>query len=679
MLKEKNESNEITKVELFSQDKILYSVENSPLEIEQIETNDCSIVKYDRYSKKLVFIYKEKLEIYNKSKTRLKKEFKVSLRSDSKFQITKIAISKDISNILVISDNAFGEKKFEVFDLNTGKKFSKIQKDLKYMLEMMFISENLFCIISPCLITFYYIDISKTTIKTMKKYEYERKLIQDLQFNYEFKILIVLKIDLTFDLYNLSDVKFFDYPPKTFKFNFTSKSCDFFLSSLNPTGLFSYFTKDNKKIEKAQGIILNNYRNPEYFNRRSQFYLETLYFKLYFIYFNLERGKIYILQMQNINEFIDEKNKNLLIIDYPKNYGCASLQFIDNMILVHNFKENLISIYDTEVKKNCGEGLLLCSCKTSFYDDTTIKKDKIRDNLFIKNGTKYFKIHFNAKNYCNYFPNVQYRNFAMINIIIRKKAQYFLLEILKQELVVYCVEPKKLKKILEIMEHIAIKIRDSMTFVEKYANQKSVLDIQPIKQKILEVQAYPEVGKKLNRRIITINQVVHGIFIPLSEQIYTSQEHILNVMKILYIAFYFFEVRKIQIPRIYGTAVVGILKKIKKVIDIKLFLQCYFKIMATTDVAEYLIKEGYIKDNFIKNYVIIILAYRRHYERAFEIIIKEDGLTAALDFIQPFMKIVNKDKIKDILLRNKKVLLKYRTQLCSYLAMPESNTLFNGK
>ena len=135
----------------------------------------------------------------------------------------------------------------------------------------------------PTSITFYYIDLNKKVIKSIKQYDYGSKLIQDFKYNSDFQVLILFKIDLSFDIINLSDIKFFSYSPKTFKPNFMSKSCDLFLSSLNSGGFFSFMSKDAKKIEKAQGIITSNFKNPEYYNRRSQFYLETIYFTLYFL------------------------------------------------------------------------------------------------------------------------------------------------------------------------------------------------------------------------------------------------------------------------------------------------------------------------------------------------------------------------------------------------------------
>jgi hypothetical protein len=140
--------------------------------------------------------------------------------------------------------------------------------------------------------------------------------------------LALEKNEKNFEFYNVSSEKFFG---KGHLFTFLNKTEHNTITKRESSiskffGIFS-----NKKFPKQDNITLDGMEKESIY-KKTQYFLESLYKKLFFICLNYEDSEIQIYEIESL---INIKKVKTIIFE---NSQISTLQFVDNMILLHNFE-----------------------------------------------------------------------------------------------------------------------------------------------------------------------------------------------------------------------------------------------------------------------------------------------------------------------------------------------------
>ena len=336
--------------------KVVLEKNKNILESENKEKdNDMeSIFYYDKYSRKIFDVNINGIKIYNRKAKNLKANILINIPKES---LLSIAIDKELKYLICLLINKQEDKdiyKNMLILINAfeNKYFDKIEDNFHYMLGMFFIGKinNLinfdnnnpnelydFCIVNCDKVLFYGIEKKSNGDEYCKKLSTLNTsgniLIKDFCYDYKHKILGLVKTDLSISfviLTNRKDYKYMITPKigyiKTLKEKISLK------------GMFRKVSEDQKKSIKAHFDNLDRYTD-------TQFYVETIYNSLYLICLCYENNKIYINELENLNNI-----KANISIDYPQHARCSALQVIDNLIIVHNFLTKLIVVIDIKSK-----------------------------------------------------------------------------------------------------------------------------------------------------------------------------------------------------------------------------------------------------------------------------------------------------------------------------------------
>jgi hypothetical protein len=237
------------------------------------------------------------------------------------------AVDKHLRYMLVILDN----KMTLIINLRSEKVSDILHYDFSNILGMFFITnqsgsnqvqeELKFCLVLSTKIVYFKIccfpNESIQEVKTVKINQTSNYL-----YNSRFMILAIEKSEKHFELFNLSNEKFYS---KTHAFHLQNKTIPKPNSSL--TKFFGIFNKKNPKQESEKIDLVK-----ESIYKKTQYYLETIYKKLYFICLNYEDAEIQIYEIESL--VLIKKVKG---ISFDSSQICT-LQFVDNLILLHNFE-----------------------------------------------------------------------------------------------------------------------------------------------------------------------------------------------------------------------------------------------------------------------------------------------------------------------------------------------------
>ena len=347
-MEEKKSLIELKKVELEKNKNILES-ENKE------KDNDMeSIFYYDKYSRKIFDVNINGIKIYNRKAKNLKANILINIPKES---LLSIAIDKELKYLICLLINKQEDKdiyKNMLILINAfeNKYFDKIEDNFHYMLGMFFIGKinNLinfdnnnpnelydFCIVNCDKVLFYGIEKKSNGDEYCKKLSTLNTsgniLIKDFCYDYKHKILGLVKTDLSISFVILTN-------RKNYKYMITPKIgyIKTLKEKISLKGMFRKVSEDQKKSIKAHFDNLDRYTD-------TQFYVETIYNSLYLICLCYENNKIYINELENLNNI-----KANISIDYPQHARCSALQVIDNLIIVHNFLTKLIVVIDIKSK-----------------------------------------------------------------------------------------------------------------------------------------------------------------------------------------------------------------------------------------------------------------------------------------------------------------------------------------
>ena len=363
---------------------------------EHIKLNDPKLF-YDMVSKQVIFIGKSGTKIFNKNVTVLKKKINLVLNSE---KIFKIAVDKENNFMLIFMKNG-NQRIILVVALTTGIVIQYITGNLHQLLGMFFIfnsqslnvkqrKETYFSLVYQDKIFYYKIS------NPDQKYQFDRVdfvnevsypgYIKKFCYNQKFMILIVQRLDkqLIFDFYNLSNPKYYSkfFPfelPSIIKSNIGNNNLnnsnennkeEIKMNDNTPVApsffdkMTNFFNSGNLgKDDLKKEPMINNKENY----RENHFLLDSIYRKLYFIYVNYDISYIQFFKVKNLYSI-----SKVYEIQFDSNHE-NTVQFIDNLILVHDFDSLTSRIIDLKCKAENKE--LFHKFPISSFDIININKE----------------------------------------------------------------------------------------------------------------------------------------------------------------------------------------------------------------------------------------------------------------------------------------------------------------
>lgn len=167
-------------------------------------------------------------------------------------------------------------------------------------------------------------------------------LLTNFYFNLRYSVLILEKKDKNFEFFNLSNEKFYS---KAHNFVLPSKKKENAEGRNSISRFFGMF-KSSAIKKNQENPLLDGYQQKEQLYKKTQFFLETIYKKLYFISLNYDSAEI---QIYHVESLISLKKVKTIIFE---NTQISTLQFIDNMILLHNFERCDTVVLDLKSENN---------------------------------------------------------------------------------------------------------------------------------------------------------------------------------------------------------------------------------------------------------------------------------------------------------------------------------------
>ena len=369
--------------------------------LEHIKANDPKLF-YDIVSKQVIYVGKSGMKIFNKNCTVLKKE--ISLRLDSE-KIFKIAVDKELKYMLIFLKQ--GERRIIlIVSLKNGLVIQYITGNLHQLLGMFFIFNSQSLNIKKDKDTFfsliyqdkiYYYKISPPEKKDMlDKVEFINQVsypgyIKKYIYNQKFMILTIQRLDkdLIFDFYNLSSPKYyskffpFQLPNSANKLNNGSgdtnnnNTTDDKNKNDNTPVAPTFFNK-MANFFNSGNVAPDNLKKEPIINKKenykeNHFLLDAIYRKVYFVYVNYDISYVQFFKVKNLYNII-----KVYEIQFDSNHE-NTVQFIDNLILIHDFDTMTSRIIDLKCSASNKE--LFHKFPISSYEIIKNNKIKTTENL----------------------------------------------------------------------------------------------------------------------------------------------------------------------------------------------------------------------------------------------------------------------------------------------------------
>ena len=513
---------------------------------------------FDKYSKSFIEINKNSIKIYNKLGTNLKKNIILSLENN---KIKKLTIDKKFNYILIHFETPSNELLVNLIEINSfpNLNIESLSGDFNLLMDLFFINNvdnkeknsQDFCLVFLNKIMFY--SIISTISKTKEIYTHKLPLYlayKDFMYNPEFRILCCLKIDNTFDFFNLSLNKYYK--------NVVNKSISFIKQIKIKTGFF----ESNKNISKFELIrIKDNFFSRDKYTQ-NQFLLENIYNKLFLIYLSYEENLLHIAQVNNLNDI-----KKLYEFIYKNHNNLTFLQTIDNLILLHNIILRSIAIIDV-------------NSKTMLLNISTNKNFPYHENIFSNgcvlelkeaNNNIYYNVIFNISKYEKYSLNCLKKYdkkdkhhikkiFIYSNILHRKKSKDFILNTLHNLI----LNKKNSQLIIFIFKEIVNIIEENNNKTLNYAEKVDFYYFELIKPLNYYIK---------NKKYMINQKDIYIILFKLFEKDNLNDDIIINIIFFSLNFHLILKSKFIEIESIFNNIIFENIKKIKNLYKIELLLQ----------------------------------------------------------------------------------------------------------
>ena len=638
---------------------------------------------YDKYSKRIIYFnfQENSIMIYNRTKSSLKKKLNVFFN----FKVLNSCVDKKLTFLLILANPNVNNKFIFVYCIDKETFFSQLKDDYSYLLDMFFIEKNFFCLIFVNQIKFYICDQNSDEIRQIKLLDYNKILIDNFFFVRQYSVLLIHRADNSFDMYSLRKneielIKNFNEVFNTRSVMFKSSSKGSFFSTL--------FSSKAEYLRTKKIEIMANYIN-KYGNiyKTSQFFLEFIYSNLYFILLSYEDNAIFMMKIKNINKFPKEEEGNKVIkLEYRNHNNNSTIQFLDNLLFVHNFSTDNTIIFDVELKE---KQKIICSCKNilkGFHDESFYKLKIIGGNIEeickIKNekgqpelSKKLYSLSVDLE---NLFKNNENKNKnkmktnindddneneldGMLMIARRNKSKIFFLELFNKMLL-----DKKIKhrtdKIQLLLNEFSRQIQKSNTLALDLMSNVSLLN-EALVSKTVKLSY-----KKDNDKFYLDDK-----YIMLSTKNTLSQIEVIKAFKrivqekkinndddesvfeyLLYILFFCVQLtkNKIEVIKLYYDTILLLfmqIKEEKKMIKlITYFTNVKFFPFGTSEIAKYLLEN--FKSPIIKLEAYKILKNLELYNDLLYYLLKNETFSFALKFLEESLEKTKDTDIKKIIL-----------------------------
>ena len=621
------------------------------------EKEEIEYIFYDRFSKRLIQILKENVKIFNRTGTSLKKDIMIILPSS---YIHMVCVDKETNYMLILVQVRDKTKMIPGINLKTQCVIDMLKGDFNYLLGMFFITTNNFCLVFSHKLVFFRVEPSDEIKEILTiKISSDNILIQNYDFSQHFKILCLLRTDNTFDIYNLSNVQFYKHSVKNFSLSYTLKEIDYEMGAFNG-GIFSSLFNTESKLKKAQNKINLNYHTSSILYSKSQFFLASLYTKLYFIYLCYEDGKIHLMRINNLSSF--PSDKDTLLIDYKNHNKNSTLQFIDNLILVYNFTKKEVLIIDINLKN---ENKILCTCKSNLFPN---EKVYINGGMIeeVKNKVMHY-VKFDNLAYYMQYPSSQ-KHIALINITRRKNSKDLVIDMITEML--SNKSSYKAFNVRWVFEEIAKENKaliDMTVEIAKRGQEKSEKK-QKMIPAILELFTPPDVIMLSKKATLTQMDIFILVFKTLLESTFTSDDDFC-IRILIYMKYFYCFLNDNDIPVIQNFYYISycFIKKIKDKNKLLFFFYMNPDYPDSYDLALYLINNE-DSNEFLMQIGIDMLYKEQKYFDIFKHLIKTNQVNEAMLFLDRNLNKMDKTEMKDIkwllssiVKTNKRILYDYIT------------------
>ena len=638
---------------------------------------------YDKYSKRIIYFnfQENTIYIFNRTKSSLKKKLNVFFN----FKVLNSCVDKKVSFLLILANPNVNNKFIFVYCIDKDTFLSQLRDDYSYLLNMFFIDKNFFCLVFVNQIKFYICDLISDEIKQIKLLDYNKYLINNFFFVRQYSILLIHRGDNAFDMYSLrkNEIELI----KSFNEVFNTRSVMFKSRAHFFSNLFS--SKSDIKTKKIE--IMNNYTN-KYGNiyKTSQFFLEFIYSNLFFILLSYEDNAIFMMKIKNINKFPKEEEGNKVIkLEYRTHNNNSTIQFLDNLLFVHNFTTDNTIIFDIELKHKVK---VVCSDKNilknfhneSFYklrilggnieEICKINKEKGQSEL----TKKLYSLNVDLENLFKNNINNKKKNInedekeldGMLMIARRNKSKIFFLELFNKMLM-----NKKIKhrtdKIKLILNEFSRQIQKSNNLALDLMSNVSLINEAIVSSKTVKL-SYKKDNEKfyLDDKYImlstknTLSQIeVIKSFKRIAEErsINNNDDDDESVFEYLfYILFFCIQLskHKIEVIKLYYDTILLLFKQIKEEKKMIKFIAYFTNVRlfpySSVEVAKYLL------DNFTSPIIKLegynILIGLELYNELLYYLLKNESFSYAIQFLQEsFLENTKDTDITKILLDYLKV------------------------
>ena len=330
---------------------------------------------YDKYSKRIIYfdVPKKEILIYNRTKTKLLKKLQVAFN----YKVLNACIDKKLTYLLIFANPNVNNRFIFIYYIEKETFVSQLKEDYSYFLSFFFIEKNSFCLVFVNKIMVYLCNMENDEVKNIKTLDYGKTLISNFFFVRQYLILLIQRDDNSFDMYSLrkNEVELLKNFSKVFNtVNTMFKSNKGFFANL-------FSSKIDKNTRQMQ--LMQNFNNV-YGNiyKSSQFFLEYIYTNLFFILLSYDDNAIFMMKIKNINKFPKEEDGNRIIkLPYRNHSNNSTIQFMDNLLFVHNFSTDTTIIFDIALK---AKEKIICLSKNilrNFHTESFFKLSIVGGNI----------------------------------------------------------------------------------------------------------------------------------------------------------------------------------------------------------------------------------------------------------------------------------------------------------
>lgn len=610
------------------------------------KVNSTPLAYYDSVSKKIITINNNIIRIYNKKGTCLKKEFKLELINNS---IRFVSVDDELSYITMLINNE-RTYKFVVVNIKTVIAIEvKMEEDTQFILGSFFIDKSKeFQIDSnekPAEFVVIYIDrfevyqIKNNKTKLLNNVKLSNRLIKYYRYNSKFKVLSLLT--------NTNEFKFFNFLYQK-NYNYCLSFIPNCFKELNLNKSDCLFQSKKDTYNEMKRIIENYYCKDRYIDL--QFFLPDLYNQLYLIVFLYENNMINFYHIEALNKIVFTRK-----LEFKKHNHCSSLQFVDNLILVHNFITKNIKVIDIKYKD-----YVIFSSNTEFpYENNAFINEEIFEernknnngsiNLYMtKFNLEYFKECVINKEITNRL-NTEEIDLELIKVILyRKKSTTEILDVL-YSMLVKKFDSENLITILELIIDSIKNNNNKMLFISQYLENQN--NPKPVESKYDLVDVTYD--KFLKDQGIKQKDLYHYFFQKLIDN-ELSDKIILDSLFYLSFIYKSFKDRFITIEEKMFQIFSDLVAKLK---NKELLINTIFtsNIPLSCKLADYLMNESNQNNNRLLQKGLDIYLKNKKFDIIIDYLLKNQKIEELFLFIKKYSNNFSKSEL-NVLLKNANVL-----------------------